>query len=579
MTAPGSGMDDVEAVRQAVDIVDIVGRYVGLKQAGRDYKGLCPFHREKTPSFHVSPDKQVYHCFGCGAGGDVFTFLMRYLGLSFPEALEELAQEGGITLSRSPAPSGRGEALRDITAATQAFFRRSLESEAGRGARSYLQGRGMGRGDCRTLGIGWAPGGESLFAHLRSKGFSEARMVEAGVMVRSRSGGGVYDRFRRRITFPIADRRGRPVSFGARTLGDDSPKYLNGPETPIYSKGSVLYGYRDAREAARDLDMAVLVEGYFDHARLYLAGIRAVVATCGTALTPDQARHLGGISDHIYICYDGDASGRRSAMKAAEVMLDQGLNPRVMALPDGLDPDDFVAENGAEGFMDMVRASSNPVAFGLSLVGGWEGARESGRGVDVVKRLVQVAGRASDPVVRETLFRSLSEGTGYTLETLRREREHLESKSRRGRKRSPQRSAAPTRRDSKLLWALLSCCPEDRLRLLEVIEAGDFDTDTGREVFAALEEQYAEGASAPALGRMEPSQADACAAILSQRASAAPADVDRVISRVVRRRALAERRRLQARLAGADGDEKREILKELNRQSRRGSQTGGEDGR
>jgi DNA primase len=573
-------MDDVEAVRQGVDIVDVVGRYVNLRPAGRDYKGLCPFHREKTPSFHVSPDKQVYHCFGCGAGGDVFTFLMRYLGLSFPEALEDLAQEAGITLSHRSAPSGRGKVLRDITSAAQDFFRRSLEGDPGRKARSYLKGRGIGTEARSSLGLGWAPGGEGMCSHLRSRGFSEAQMVEAGVAARSDRGRGVYDRFRRRVTFPIADRRGRPVSFGARTLGEDAPKYLNGPETPIYSKGSVLYGYRDAREAARDMDMVVLVEGYFDHARLYLAGIRAVVATCGTALTSDQARHLGGISDHVYICYDGDDSGRRSAMRAAEVMLAEGLNPRVIALPDGSDPDDFVAERGAEGFMEVLGSSRNPVGFGLDLVGGWEGARDSGRGVEVVKRLVEVAGRASDPVVRETLFRSLSEGTGYTMDTLRREREHLESASRRrGGRRSEPRDGAPSRRDSKLLWVLLSCSEEDRKRLLEAVEASDFDTATGREVYSALEEQFSRGASRPTLGRMDPSQADACAAILSEMGSAGSEDVDRVISRVLRRRMVAERRRLSARLAEADGEEKRKILLKLSRLGRRLSGAGGEDGR
>ncbi|MFO7948751.1 MAG: DNA primase [Candidatus Fermentibacteraceae bacterium] len=578
MTAGGSGMDDVEAVRQAVDIVDVVGRYVGLKHAGRDYKGLCPFHREKTPSFHVSPDKQVYHCFGCGAGGDVFTFLMRYLGMSFPEALEELAGEAGITLSRGSAPSGRGKALRDITEAAQAFFQRSLEGDGGRGARSYLEGRGIGAEERRTLGLGWAPGGESLCAHLRSKGFSEAQMVEAGMASRSDRGRGVYDRFRRRLTFPIADRRGRPVSFGARTLGEDGPKYLNGPDTPIYSKGSILYGYREAREAARDLDMVVLVEGYFDHARLYLAGIRSVVATCGTALTADQARRMGGISDHVYVCYDGDDSGRRSAVKAAEVMLSQGLNPRIIPLPDGSDPDDFVAAEGAEGFMDLVGRARNPIEFGLDLVGGWEGARESGRGVEVVKRLVEVAGRSADPLVEETLFRSLSESTGYTMDTLRRERDHLEESSRRSPGERPERPPGPSRRDSTLLWAILSCSAEDRGRLLEAVEAADFDTETGRGAFSSLQSQFAQGMERPALAKMDPSQADACAAILSDRAAAAPEDVDRVIARVLRRRMREQRRKLGRRLAEAEGVEKRKILEELSRLSGRLRETDGGDG-
>ena len=567
------GTNDVEAVRQATDIVDVIGRYVALKHSGRDYKGLCPFHSEKTPSFHVSPEKQVYHCFGCGAGGDVFTFLMRYLGLSFPEALEELASEVGIELTGRGGPSDRSGVLREITSAAQAFFLRSLAGGGGRAARDYLAGRDISQDEARQLGIGWAPGGERLCAHLRSKGFSEAQLVEAGVAGRSKSGRGVYDWFRERITFAITDRRGRAVSFGARGLGDQQPKYLNGPESPIYSKGSILYGYRDAREAARDMDMAVLVEGYFDHARLYLAGIRSVVATCGTALTTEQARHLGGISEHVHICYDGDASGRRSAMRAAEVMLEQGLNPRMIVLPDGVDPDDFVTASGSEEFMETVRRSMNPVEFGLELVGGWQGARASGRGVEVVKRLVEVAGRASDPVVRETLLRSISQGTGYTMDTLRDERTHLEAarpvSSSAGGARGARDAEEPTRRDSTLLWALLSSSADDRRRLMQAIAAEDFDTQVAADVFAAIGHQLEQGGQSPTLGRMEPSQASTCAAILSGRATAEAEDVDRIIGRVQRRRQAARRRELQSRLAGAEGEEKREILRELSRLWRR----------
>ena len=563
-------MDDVEAVRAAVDIVDVIGRYVGLKHAGRDYKGLCPFHSEKTPSLHVSPDKQVYHCFGCGAGGDVFTFLMRYLGLSFPEALEELASEAGVELSRTPGGSGRGKGLREITEASQAFFVRCLRGDSGKAARQYLAGRGIDGEGAASLGLGWAPGGGSLCSHLRSRGFSESQMVDAGVAKRSDRGRGVYDSFRSRITFPIGDRRGRTVSFGARTLGDGTPKYLNGPETAVYSKGTILYGYREARQAARDLDMAILVEGYFDHARLFLAGIRAVVATCGTALTADQARHLGGLSDHVHICYDGDASGRRSAMRAAEVMLGQGLNPRIIALPDGEDPDDFVAAAGAEGFMDLVGHSKNPVGFGLGLVGGWQAAKQSGRGVDVVKRLVEVAGKATDPVVRETLLRDIAEATGYTLATLQRESEMLASGpgSRPGRQKPAAESEAISRRDSTLVWALLSCSADQRERLAAEVDAGDFDTEQGRALYETLAEQWAAGGVAT-LGRMDPSHASICAAILSGRGEATDEDLDRVIARVQRRRKAARRRELQAQLAGASPEEKRRILRQLSELGRR----------
>ncbi|MCK4807509.1 MAG: DNA primase, partial [Candidatus Aegiribacteria sp.] len=324
--------ESVERVRASTDIAAVIGRYVSLKKSGRSIKGLCPFHREKTPSFFVTPERQMYHCFGCGAGGDVFSFLMNYLNFSFTEAVEELASEAGIKLERTGRDTTRTDVFREILAQAHSYYRKQLTGKASTDAQDYLEGRKLSERIVEKLGIGWAPDEGRLSAHLREKGYSESQLIESGVALRSTRGSGIYDRFRGRILFPISDRRGRIISFGGRLIKESAtgaPKYLNGPDSPIYRKGDYLYGYRDAARVSRDLDMIILVEGYFDHARFLDAGFECVVATCGTALTSPQARQMGALAS-VYICYDGDKSGQRASVRAAEVVLEQGYLPGII---------------------------------------------------------------------------------------------------------------------------------------------------------------------------------------------------------------------------------------------------------
>ncbi len=550
---------DIEKIRSSTDISSVVGRFVQLKKSGASYRGLCPFHKEKTPSFFVSPERQTYHCFGCGTGGDVFSFLMNYLSLSFPESVEELAAEAGIELTPQKGSSERTDVIRKILSATQEFFTKQLASEEGSAARAYLAARTLA-GYAGELGIGYAPEGSSLMRFLRAQGYSEPVLVEAGVVLPGKSGQGAYDRFRKRLTFPICDRRGRPVSFGARVLTDGEPKYLNGPESPIYSKGSILYGYRSAAKAARDLDMVILVEGYFDHARLWAEGFHSTVATCGTALTSAQARQLGSISSDIFICYDSDSAGHRAAVRAAEALLGEGFYPRIIALPEGDDPDDYVQARGADSFWELLRNAGNPVEYCLGLLGGWGSIPSGKKQVDVIRRIVRVASASRDPVVRENLLRTIAGITGYSFETLNEEVDEVRRKD---------------RRQSKTKGAALSGWDRDLLRTLLVQEgftAGlmdrlgedDFGSVSGKRIYKALSRQAEEGYTSVSLASLDDEVSGICAGLITHSDTFSDDELKLVFGKIEVRRFEREKRRLQEALVAAEGVEKMEILRSLH---------------
>lgn len=358
----------VESVRDAADIVRVVGDYVQLKQAGRRLKGLCPFHNEKTPSFSVDPDAQLFYCFGCQTGGDLFKFVQLYEKMSFPEAVKHLAGRFGVPLpARDPAARAREDArdrLLRLNDAAAAWFRSRLaDPRVGAAARAYLERRGFGDDTVESLAVGYAPDAwEGLLGHLRSQGFAEAEVVNAGLAV-PRKSGGAYDRFRDRVMFPIRDVYGRTVAFGGRVMGDDQPKYINSPETPAYTKGNHLYGLDRAREAIRREGFVIVVEGYLDAAALIQAGFDNAVASLGTAFTEAQARLLGRFSRRVVVSYDGDAAGASAAAKSFDLMLGQGLEVRVVDLADTGDPDDYIREHGASAYGQLVREAPDYLTF------------------------------------------------------------------------------------------------------------------------------------------------------------------------------------------------------------------------
>ncbi len=405
MSFPPQFLDEIRA-RHA--LADIIGRRVRLVRRGREHVGLCPFHNEKTPSFTVSEDKGFFHCFGCGAHGDVIGFAMRADNLTFPEAVERLARAAGLEPPAS-TPHDRERAkertsLYTVIEAACAWFEARLAGDEGEAARDYLVCRGLDADTITAFRLGWAPDARgALKRALAGQGYSETMMTAAGLLVVPDGGGAPYDRFRGRIVFPITDRAGRVVGFGGRVLGDGKPKYLNSPETPLFHKGALLYALAQARKPARDAGEVIVAEGYMDVIALHRAGFENAVAPLGTALTETQIRELWRLAPEPVICFDGDTAGVNAAYRAAEravALLEPGRSLRFVALPAGDDPDTFIARRGAASFRATL-AAARPLADML-----WD-MEVGGRPVDtperragIKKRLNECADRIGDLRVR-----------------------------------------------------------------------------------------------------------------------------------------------------------------------------------
>ncbi len=388
-----------EDIRQLVDVVDLIGEHVALKKAGKSHKGLCPFHAEKTPSFNVLRETGYWHCFGCGESGDIFEFVMRREKLTFPEALERLAQRAGVELERSPQAARRASERDLIHAANEAanaLFRRNLKTlPEAETARKYLVGRGYDEDVVERYGVGYArESWDDLCKALRAKSVKPKIAETAGLLVSRPSGAGHYDRFRNRITFPIIDVTGHVLGFGGRTLSaDEDAKYINSPETPVFSNGQVLYGLNWAREAISDGGMVVVVEGYTDAIALWRAGIHCTVATLGTALTEDHVKLLSRYAEEVVLAFDADSAGVRAVLRAAETFEDAPAEVKILVLPEGQDPDDLVTEQGAEGFQELLDSRQGLVEYQLARV-------FADQSVDSPEQMVKRMGQATDILMR-----------------------------------------------------------------------------------------------------------------------------------------------------------------------------------
>ncbi len=406
--------DWVERVRAASDIVEIVGQTVPLKRVGRNWVGLCPFHKEKTASFTVSPDRQLYHCFSCKAGGDIFKFVQEHEKIEFLEAVELLSRRAGI-----PVPERRREgggvraALAEALELAAASYEQWLRDPArGAMARATLAARGLSEPTVRAFRLGLAPEGWSnLVDRLRGR-VAEETLVQAGLAVRreGEAARGVYDRFRHRLMIPLVAPGGAVVGFGARALGDEQPKYLNSPETAVYRKSAFLFALEQARRTLASDGELIVVEGYFDAIALHQAGLAHTVATSGTALTPEHARTLKRLVPRVALTFDGDAAGREAAMRSIGVLLGEGLEVRVVDLPGGEDPDTLMRRRGLQGWSERRAAAYDPVEFvqrhvlGAALAAGWARAEALAKAVEAV---VGVAAGVPDPVrVRMLLERA-----------------------------------------------------------------------------------------------------------------------------------------------------------------------------
>ena len=404
-----------ESIRMSADIVRVISDYVTLKGTGKAMKGLCPFHSEKTPSFSVHGEKQIFHCFGCGVGGDVFKFVMLAEGVTFPESIQIVAEKSGIPMpkgsTRNDSSAREREGLLEIYERAVGYFARRLSTSEARGARQILDDREIRPEFIERFGLGYAPTYGLL------KDLNPTDPMHSGLFLKNDSGE-VYDRFRRRLMFPIWNERGKVIAFGGRIVGEGQPKYLNSPESPLYSKSSVLYGLHLAKTEARKAGRMVVVEGYFDCLSLHQNGIENVVASCGTSLTALQVGILTRCVSEVIVNYDSDAAGQNAAKRSIQLLLERGLTVRILSLPGGVDPDDFVRKEGSEAYR---RQLDQAPYFWEHLIARAQAELELSRPEVKSRALREILGYVatiSDRVVQLEITRAVSEKFGLPADLI-----------------------------------------------------------------------------------------------------------------------------------------------------------------
>ncbi|HET7339965.1 MAG TPA: DNA primase [Methylomirabilota bacterium] len=498
----------LDEIRAGVDVVELVGRFVNLRKAGQNYKGLCPFHAEKTPSFMVNPRKGIFHCFGCGVGGDAFGFLMRQDRLSFPEAVRALARQAGVALPEDrgarAAESGREELYRAMELAA-AFYTERLWTAGGERAREYLDKRGIAPEVARRFGLGWAPEGwETILGALKGA-CSEETLIAAGLLVTRDNKPGAYDRFRGRLLFPIRDLQSRVVAFGGRGFGDEQPKYLNSPETPLYSKGNLLYAADLARDTVREKNRALIVEGYVDCLMAHQHGFTETVAALGTAFTAAQLGVLRRYCDEVITFFDADAAGQKAAERAEELLEPSGggltwgvnragtfdapgaLRVKVALLPAGHDPDTFLRAEGAAAFSERIAVARSLLAYALDRTIG-EAATGGARGrINTFARVALMLAKVGDAEEAAALSREAALKLGVDPTQLWIEAQRLQASLRRPAAVAGRATTTPAppvfERD---LVAVLLASREARAALLPLLEPGEVAHAGLREIVQAL---------------------------------------------------------------------------------------------
>lgn len=416
----------IEQVREAADIVAIIGEYVPLKRTGSDFRGPCPFHQGTRRNFSVVPAKRLYHCFVCGESGDVFKFLTKRLGVEWPEAVKMVGEKAGIevhdTRTRREGPDPR-EPLWELQATAAACFQKVLwEESVGAQAREYLTERDVSRAVAEEFGLGFAPREIGLMrTYMNALGFDDARMLDGGLLVTADQDAEPRPRFRNRLMFPILDVQGRNVGFGGRLLGPGEPKYLNSPESPVFAKGKLLYGLNRSRNAIRRADRALVVEGYFDALRVMSAGIEEVVAPLGTALTETQVGLLRKYTRNVFLLYDSDAAGLKATFRAGDELLRQGFSVRVVTMPPGEDPDTYTRAQGAAGLESQLSAAIDVFERKIQILdrAGWFGELQKKR--RALDRLLPTIRATADEIMRDLYIGRVSDVTGVDREILLRE--------------------------------------------------------------------------------------------------------------------------------------------------------------
>ena len=499
----------LEEIRARVDIVDLVGQFVNLKRAGENWKGLCPFHAEKTPSFMVHPKKGIFHCFGCGVGGDAFGFLMRQDRLQFPEAVRVLAERAGVALptERRTEVDGQREALFKTMALACEFYQDALWNRPeGEGARRYLDSRGVAPDMARRFALGYAPEGwDHLLGFMKGRGVTEEQLVQVGLVLPRQTGSGFYDRFRGRLLFPIKDGQGRVVAFGGRAMGTEDPKYLNSPETPLYVKGQTLYALDLAKPQIRERNRALVVEGYVDCLMAHQHGFTETVAALGTAFTASQLGLLRRYCDEVITFFDADAAGKKATQRVEE-LLEPGtqglawavnrtgtfgdgsaLRLKVALLPSGHDPDSFLRKEGAQAFAQRIAESRSLLAYAVETAITEENATSTRGKATAFARVALILAKVTDSQEATELARDAALKLGVDPTQLWIEAQRLQ-----GALRKPAPATAPAPAGVNLpaaerdLVSLLVQNGEARAALLPILEEEDLSHPGLRSVMGAL---------------------------------------------------------------------------------------------
>ncbi|MCQ4635950.1 DNA primase [Anaerovorax odorimutans] len=430
----GAGNNTVDEIKSRCNIVDVIGRVVPLKKAGSNYKGVCPFHNEKTPSFVVSETKQIYTCFGCGATGDVIGFVERYYQLEFIPAIEKLAEEYGITIQRGFHKNENKEESYQINREAAKFFFKALRQSANPGY-TYMKNRGITPDTLNKFGIGYADGEwDSLYRYLTGLGYKKEKLMELGLI--SQSKGKYYDKYRNRVMFPIMNTSGKVIGFGGRIIGDGSPKYLNSQESSVFLKKNNLYGLNITRQEISKEDCAILVEGYMDVISLYQSGVRNVSASLGTALTENQAKMLKRYTDNVVLSYDADQAGIKAALRGLDILYKENCRVKVLHVSDGKDPDEFVKKNGKKAFLELVNQALPYADYKFSLLRKEYDLDSTEGRVDFLKKAAGVLGTLS-PVEADIYIKKLAEETKISEGAIR-----LEITGNTSEKQAPERATA-----------------------------------------------------------------------------------------------------------------------------------------
>lgn len=506
--------ETIEKVRQALDIVDVISEYVQLKKQGRNFVGLCPFHGEKTPSFSVSPDKQLYHCFGCGAGGNVFSFVMESEGISFIESVEKLAERTNVSLPELDSKAnGKPEVSDQMKRwfqghelAAKLYHHVLTVSDEGREAREYLRKRGFTKEMIDKFQIGYAPNSwDFLSSFLDKRSFSAEEMSECGLLGLRDFDNKPYDRFRGRIMFPIWDRRGNMIAFGGRVISDGHPKYLNSPESEVFNKSDVLYFFHKARSVMRKKNEAVLFEGYVDVISAWRAGIENGVASLGTALTESQAKMIRRNADKIILCYDSDNAGLNATYKNAQILESIGAQVVIGKLPEGDDPHDYIQRHGADQFVhEVISQHITFMAFKFDYFRRGKNLQHEGDRLNYIDQILKEISQLNRAIERDYYLRQLAEEFSLSLEALKQEQSTLlQAQQKKQKRQIHQAVQAKTLKETKKMLTAHENAERELIALMlqsrQVAEqvqkelGGDFHYDDYQAIAALIYSFYGEG--------------------------------------------------------------------------------------